>query len=416
MKLEWLIATRYLKSKRKESFVAFISWFSLIGIMLGVAVLIIVMSVMNGFRKEMVRNIIGAEGHVFVYANTQQFPEYNKTIAEIKKNPNVIMVAPVIKAQVLVTNGNYSSGTEIYGLTLNDLKTRHIFYDNLQSNIEKDALESFTNNEKIIFLGRAMARNLQVKVGNTLTIISPTGYVTALGSMPSLITVKVGGIIDTGMYQYDVSTLIMPFGLAQSFFHYENTAQRLDVFLKDPYNLKSIKQELYLAVKNGYLETWEDNNKYLINALEVERNVMFLILSLVILIAAFNIVSALTMLVRSKTKEIAILRTLGLSKKAVLTIFLLIGLRIGFVGTVLGSIIGVVFSLNIETIRQGLEYLLGINLFSEEIYFLSKLPADVHSVQIVLIIGLTLFFALSSAIYPAWKAYKIKPAEGIKYE
>lgn len=416
MKLEWLIATRYLKSKRKESFVAFISWFSLIGIMLGVAVLIIVMSVMNGFRKEMVKNIIGADGHVFIYSNTEQLPEYNKVIAKIKENPNVLMAAPVIKAQVLVTNGNYSAGTEIYGLTLDDLKIRHVFYDNLKNNMETGALTSFANNEKIAFLGRAMARNLQVKVGGTLTLISPTGYVTALGSMPSLITLKVGGIIDTGMYQYDVSTLVMPFGLAQTFFHYDNTAQRIDVFLKDPYNLKNITQELSPAMQNGYLETWEGNNKYLINALEVERNVMFLILSLVILIAVFNIVSALTMLVRSKTKEIAILRTLGLTKKAILTIFLLIGLRIGLVGTILGTILGVVFSLNIETIRRGLEYLLGINLFSEEIYFLSKLPADVHSLQIVLIIGLTLFFALISAIYPAWRAYKVKPAEGIKYE
>jgi lipoprotein-releasing system permease protein len=238
-----------------------------------------------------------------------------------------------------------------------------------------------------------------------------------MGSIPKISTFTIIGIIDTGLYQYDSSLVILPFAIAQSFFNYNNNAQKIDIFTKNPQEASNIKYQISNMIsKNLYIETWEDSNGYLINALKVEENVMFLILSLVILIATFNIVSGLIMLVRSKTKEIAILKTMGLSSSSIIKIFLLIGMRIGFLGTFFGFIIGVVFSYNIERIRKVLEYFLKTNLFSEEVYFLSKLPSKVDMYQVAIIVLIALFFVIISSVYPALRASRIVPTEGLKYD
>ncbi|MCL2567250.1 MAG: lipoprotein-releasing ABC transporter permease subunit [Alphaproteobacteria bacterium] len=414
MRLEWDIAKKYLKSKRKESFIAFISWFSLIGITMGVAVLIIVMSVMNGFRKEIISNLIGAGGHLFIVEQGNRINNYQEIIDSLQKIEEITNIAPSISSQAMISAQNESSGVSVEGLTFNDLTKRDILYNSLKN----QNLQAFKQGEQVAIVGRVIARNLGINVGDNITLISANGYTTILGSMPKFAGFKVVGILDTSMYQYDSTMTIIPFNVAQDFFNFApHTAQKIDIFIANPQNVDDVAREIYAANSNiNYIQDWQSTNRYLMNALDVERNVMFLILSLVILIAAFNIVSGLIMLVRSKTKEIAILRTLGLSKKSIAWVFLFIGVRIGVLGTFWGMVIGVLFSLNIERIRHGIETLVGVNLFAEEIYFLSRLPADVQSFQVVLVIVISMVFAVVSSIYPALRASKIQPIEGLRYE
>lgn len=413
MKLEWDISKKYLKSKRKESFISFISWFALIGIALGVAVLIIVMSVMNGFRKEIVSNLIGANGHLFVVERGGTVPNYQNIIDSIGHIKEITNIAPAIQGQAMISNQYSSTGISVEGLTFNDLSKREILYKNL----EKENLSEFKAGEQVAIVGRVVARNLNIKVGDSITLITANGYTTILGSMPKFAGFKVVEILDTGMYQYDSSMVIIPFNVAQDFFNFKSTdTEKIDIFIKDPQNTEEVAEEIYRISDVNYIQGWKESNRYLINALEVERNVMFLILSLVILIASFNIVSGLIMLVRSKTREVAILRTIGMSKKSISMVFLFIGIRIGVMGTIWGAIIGVLFSLNIERIRAGLEALMGVNLFAEEIYFLSQLPSDVQSFQVILVVSIALLFSVLSAVYPAIRASRIKPVEGLKYD
>ncbi len=418
-KIEFFIANRYVSSKRKESFVSFISWFSLIGIALGVAVLIIVMSVMNGFRKEIIQNLIGTSAHITISSYNNQLSNYNNIINKLKSNPNISFVSSSINKQVLLSANNATLGSIVSGLTLDDVKQREIIYKSLA----KYNLKEFEQGSPVVLIGRVLANNLRLKVGDNLTVIFPNGYSSIVGSLPKFGSFKVVGIINSQMYQYDSSIAIVPFGMAQNFFNLPNLTQNIEIFVNDKNIVEATKQEIITALQNANINTddltittWQDTNRYFINSLEVERNVMFLILTLVILIAAFNIVSSLTILVKNKTKEIAILQTMGLSQKSVVKIFLFIGLRIGVSGTFIGSILGVLFATNIQSIRQLLEKLLNTNLFVEEVYFLSKLPSDLQSFQVILIVVIALSFSLISAIYPALKASKIKPAEGLKYD
>ncbi len=414
MKLEWEIAGRYLKSKRKESFIAFISWFSLIGIALGVATLIIVMSVMNGFRKEIINNLIGTNGHLYISGAKNQVMDFKAKIADLEKIDDIIYLAPSIVMQSLLSHRGGTAGVVVSGITFYDLTKRDILYKSLGGY----NLSSFQKGQDVVIIGRVLARDLNIKIGDNITLATSEGYTTIFGTLPKFSGFKVIGILNTGMYQYDSSSVIVPFEAAQKFFGYSvDTTQKIEIFISDPNNSYDIAKKIYLlnpALQQ--VQTWQNENKYLINAIDVEKNVMFLILSLIILIATFNIVSGLIMLVRSKTKEIAIFRTIGLSKKSIITIFMMIGIRIGIMGTFSGALIGVLFSANIEKIRALIEAFSGVNLFAEEVYFLSKLPADVQSFQVVLVILVALSFSILSSIYPAIRSAKIKPIEGLKYD
>lgn len=414
MQLEWYLARKYFKSKRKESFIAFMSWLSLIGIALGVAVLIIVMSVMNGFRKEIITNILGADGHIMINNYQHKITNYTALINKINHNPQILYVAPTITEQVMLMSNERAQGAILKGITLNDLKKREVFWQNLQ----QYNFENFDTEVNQLIIGRVLARKLAVQVGDSISVLSSNGLSTAFGSMPRIGYFKIFAILNTGMYQYDSSLVILPFHAASYFLDFTSGAsQNIEVFVKQPNNVATTKQAIQNIVGNRYyVSSWQDNNHFLIDALIVERNVMFLILSLIVVIAAFNILSGLMMLVKSKTKEIAILQTLGLSTKSIILIFFLIGLRIGIIGIVSGSIIGILFSYNIEHIRRFLEYLIGYNLFSEEIYFLTKLPVDIHPLQITGIIILALLFVILSSIYPAIISSKIKPINALKYE
>ncbi len=418
MKLHWYIANRYLKSKRKESFISFISGFSTVGICLGVAVLIIVMSVMNGFKSDIIKSIIGTNSHIYITSYSKNISDYKDIINYVKdiqsKNNNkIIEISPTISEQVLISHYKNSSGIIVTGITFEDISARKLLYDAAK----KYNLSKFKNNQNVILLGTPVARYLGVKLGDKITMVSPNGYVTVLGSLPSTAAFEVIGLISTGMYQYDSSLAIIPFKKAQSFFMYEdNEAQNIEIQLENPFDADKIALNLYKRLKNVEINTWATNNKYLMNALSVEKNVMFLILFLVIIIAAFNIVSSLVMLVRSKTKEIAVLKTMGMLNKDIILIFMLIGMRIGLKGTIIGGILGSVISLNLDSIKKGLEKLVGINLFPEEVYFLSQLPSEIQISQVCTILMLSFLVALLSTIYPSIQASKVNPSKGIKYE
>lgn len=412
--IEFTIANKYLKSKRKESFITFISWFSLIGIALGVAVLIIVMSVMNGFRKQIISNLIGLSGHVYVSSayNNNSINNYNNVITTIKQNNLVTNAFAVINQQVLFSSNGNSFGGMVSGLSVNNILSKPL----LASSLTTQNIQTFKENKNSIILGYALANSLGVKINDNVTLISPNGYSSVFGSVPKFGSYKVVALVNTGLYQYDSSLAILRLDVAQQFFNYNNSAQQIEIFLTD-YNLANqAKAQLQQSLSNFYITNWQDTNKYLIDALLVERNVMFLILSLVILIASFNIVSGLTMLVKNKTKEIAILRTMGLSENSVIKIFLLVGLRIGVVGTTFGSILGCIIALNLESIKLFLESTFGVSLFPQQVYFLSQLPSDLQSFQVVFIVLLAISFSLLSAIYPAIKASKVSPAEGLKHD
>ncbi|MGV3278190.1 lipoprotein-releasing ABC transporter permease subunit [Rickettsiales bacterium LUAb2] len=412
-KLEWFIAVRYLKTKRKESFIKIISWFSLIGITLGVAVLIIVMSVMNGFRKDLVASIVGIEGHLSVQnVNGSFLNGYPYLIKEIKDVKEVTNVAPSITTQALLSSKDYSTGVMVKGITLADILARKV---KLEQEIP-NANNRFSNGEKVIFVGKLLAQSLGLNVGDEVRAVFPQMTSTITGFIPKYVTFKVAGLFNTGMYQYDSNMIFIPLPIAQILYSTKGT-QYIEVFTKNPENVDSIRDDIHQKIGDDlYITTWKENNFSLINALNTERNVMFIILVLIIMIAAFNIMSSLIMLVRSKTKEIAILKTVGFSAGSIQKIFLIIGLRTGIMGTFMGVILGVTFSLNIERIRTMLQDILHVNLFNENVYFLSHIPAEVSFVQIFTITLISILLSIVASIYPSKKAAKIITAEALRYE
>ncbi len=411
--LERLLAFRYLRSRRAEGFISVIAWFSFAGITLGVATLIIVMSVMNGFRAELVNRILGLNGHLGI-TSTQgsDVSNYESLTVAIAEHPNILAATPQIESQVLVSSNKVTFGGIVRGVIWSDLAVRAPLWESLTD----DAITRFRESE-VILIGKTMARNLNLTEGDRLTLLAPRGKITAFGTLPSRHSFKIGGIFDVGMHEYDSSFVFMPLSSAQSFFSMDNKVSGIELYIKSPTNAPTIKQEIgkNLPEKLAIFD-WMDRNKNFLNALQVERNVMFLILTLIILVAAFNIISSMIMLVRSKNADIAVLRTMGLGRASLLKIFLLTGTSIGIVGTFFGSFLGLLFCLNIDTIKTVIENFTGTELFSAEIYFLSKLPAVVDPKEVGIVMLMALFLSLLASVYPAWKASSIAPAEALRYE
>ncbi len=412
--IHFFLAKRYIFTKKKEeSFVSITAWFSFIGIMLGVAVLIVVMSVMNGFRKEIVGRLIGVNGHIMVQDNSNNI-EYKQNILKINNLEDVDFALPLIQKQVLASSNTSSNGALVKGLKVEDL----IKIKTLSASLLKPTLASFNNNEGII-IGRVMARNLNLTKGSTLTLINPKGYSTIAGFAPKISSFKVVGVFNTKMFEYDNSLILMPFNQAIEFFNLPNNGKvgNIEIFLHNADNSFKNAPEISKILNNKpSVYTWQEANGAFINALDVERNVMFMILSLLIIIAAFNIISGMVMLVNTKKKDIAILRAYGLYKKDIAKIFLIVSSFIGFIGTFLGALLGTLFAVNIQQIRSFLEGLFGGNLFPEEIYFLSQLPVSINNTQIVFIILFSLVLTVLASLYPCYKASKIEPAEALKQE
>ena len=411
--LERLLAFRYLRSRRSEGFISVIAWFSFAGITLGVATLIIVMSVMNGFRAELVNRILGLNGHLGISSTLANgIDDYETLTSYIAQNPNIMAATPQIESQVLVSANNVTIGAVVRGVNWSDLAIRAPLWDSITDEI----ITRFRDN-KAILIGKTMARNLNLAQGDSITLLAPKGRTTAFGSIPTRQSFIIGGIFDVGMHEYDSSFVFMPLPAAQKFFSMPDRVSGIELYINDPDDAPIVKAEMtrILPEKTAVFD-WMDRNRNFLNALQVERNVMFLILTLIILVAAFNIISSMIMLVRSKNADIAVLRTMGLGRTSLLKIFLLTGTSIGIIGTIVGSLLGLLFCWNIEGIKSFIENLTGSELFSAEIYFLSKLPAVVEPTEVGVVIVMTLTLSLLASLYPAWRACAIAPAEVLRYE
>jgi lipoprotein-releasing system permease protein len=408
-----MIAFRYIKSRRVEGFISISAWFSLLGIMLGVATLIVVMSVMNGFRTELVDRILGINGHLIIYSkNERNIPNYTKIINKILDTPNVVAVTAHLEGQALAKNKNSISGVIIRGSNWSDLAAKKLLWKSLN----QSTISNFKNKQNII-MGYRLGQKLNLKVGDFVSLISPNGMETALGVLPVNQNFKIGGFFDMGMYEYDNNFIFIPWKKAELFLSTNNVAHGIEVFLKDQKLTSSVNLQLQSKLnKNLIVIDWKKRNSSFMNALAVEKNVMFVILTLIILVAAFNIISSMIMLVQTKKADIALMRTMGASQYLIIKVFMLTGSIIGFLGTFVGVLLGVFVSMNIEKIRQLITSMFGQELFSAEIYFLSKLPSNININEVLIVICISIFLTLLASIFPAWKASKISPAEALRYE
>lgn len=410
---ERLIAWRYLRARRQEGFISIITWFSLIGIALGVATLIVVMAVMNGFRSELIGRILGLNGHVNVYAVGRPFDDYADAAGKLRALTIVKSVTPTVEGQALLTRGDSATGVVLRGMGNADLQKNDIFVKP-ESIVEGNLADVQGSG---VLIGKRMADRFNLHVGDPLTLISPEGASGPLGPRIRKKTFTVAAVFDVGMYEYDSSFVFCALDQAQIFFQLGSAVSALEVRLFNPREPGPAVAAISTTLGFDFrATTWESMNASFVNALGVERNVMFLILTLIILVAAFNIISSLIMLVKDKTRGIAILRTMGATRGAILRIFFLCGASIGVVGTLAGLALGVSFALNIARIQHVLESILHTQLFNAEIYFLAHLPAEIEWHEVAQVAGLALFLSFAATVYPAWRAARLDPVEALRGE
>ena len=409
---ERMMAFRYLRARRQEGFISVIAWFSLLGIALGVATLIIVMAVMNGFRAELLGRIVGLNGHLTIYAQQGAFTEFDAVAGRVRRVADVLSAAPLVEGQVLATANGVSSGAMVRGMRPADLRARRLIADNLRAGTWEDF-----DGDEVVAIGSRMAQRFRLAIGDQITLISPQGNVTAFGTTPRMRAYRVAAVFEVGMFEYDSSFVYMPMQAAQIFFRLGAGVTGVEVMVRDPDRLAPMRRAIGEAAgPDVRLFDWQQANASFFGALQVERNVMFLILTLIILVAAFNIVSSLIMLVKDKTRDIAILRTMGASRGSVLRIFLMAGAAVGVLGTLGGLALGLLFNANIESIRQLLQAMTGTQLFSPEVYFLAQLPSKSDPREVVEVVAMALGLSFLATVYPAWRAARLDPVEALRYE
>ena len=410
---ERLVAWRYLRSRRKETVISVIASISFLGIMLGVATLIVVMAVMNGFRSELLTRILGINGHLIVQPIDTPLEDYAEVAARINGVAGVKYAIPLVDGQVLA-QGNVGAGTGalVRGIRGDDLAKLSV----VAGNIKQGSIVGFNGSEGVA-IGQRMADSLGLLLGDVITLMSPDGDVTPLGTTPRVKGYPIVAVFEVGMSEFDFSIIFMPFGEAQLYFNLEGRAQTIEVFVDDPDAVEQLKEPVETAAKRQiFLSDWRQRNQTFFSALQVERNVMFMILTLIVLVAALNIISGLIMLVKDKGHDIAILRTMGASRGAILRIFLMTGAAIGVTGTVAGVLLGIFICLNVELIRQFFSWISGVVLFNPELYFLSQLPAKMDLGETVSVVLMALVLSFIATIFPAWRAARLDPVEALRYE
>ena len=409
--LEWSIAARYLRSRRRDGFISIIAWFSLIGIALGVATLIIVMSVMNGFRIELLDRVLGLNGHLVAQSRTGNLSDYGRITERIRAIPGVTYAAPLIEGQVMATSAGQARGAMVRGILEEDLRNRDI----VAANIQSGSLDGFKGNNAVI-VGKRLADRFGLRPGDNITLVTPQTRVTAFGSVPRMKTYRIAATFLAGMYEYDSSFIYMPLKAAQVFFRLGETVNGIETFIENPDEIRAFRIPVHRVAGIDRVTDWQQLNSHFFLALQTERNVMFIILTLIILVAAFNIISSLIMLVNDKAKAIAILRTMGATRGMILRVFIIAGSAIGLIGTAAGFALGLAFCLNIDTIRKWLESLTGTELWSPEIRFLSRIPAEINNGEVIMVVVMALSLSFLATLYPAWRAARLDPVEALRYE
>jgi lipoprotein-releasing system permease protein len=410
---EWMLSLRYLRARRKEGFISVIAGFSFLGIMLGVATLIIVMAVMNGFRQELLTKILGLNGHLLIQPLESPLTDWEAVSDRVSKIPGIRLAAPIVEGQALASSPFNASGVLVRGIRAADLSK----LTSVAKNIKQGTLDGFDQGQGLA-IGSRLAEQLSVRAGDNLTLVAPRGAVTPMGTTPRIKSYKIAAVFEIGMSEYDAAFVFMPLPEAQAYFNRAGDVTAIEIYTDNADRVdESFRKLIHEAAGRPiYMIDWRHRNATFFNALQVERNVMFLILTLIVLVAALNIVSGLIMLVKDKGSDIAILRTMGATQGAIMRIFLITGASIGVVGTLVGFLLGTVVCLNADAIRRFFSWLTNTDIFSPELYFLSRLPAEMNVGETTAVLVMALGLSFLATLYPSWRAARLDPVEALRYE
>ena len=409
---EWMLSLRYLRARRREGFISVIAGFSFLGILLGVATLIIVMAVMNGFRKELLDKILGLNGYLLIQPLDSPLTDYAAVAERISKVGGIKLAMPIVEGQALASSPFNASGVLVRGIRGEDIKK----LGSIANNIKQGTLDGFDDGQGVL-IGKRLADQLTLRAGDNVTLVAPRGAVTPMGTTPRIKAYKIAGVFEIGMSEYDSAFVFMPLTEAQAYFNRAGDVTAIEVYTDAPDKIDTYRKLVSDAAQRSvFMIDWRQRNATFFNALQVERNVMFLILTLIVLVAALNIVSGLIMLVKDKSSDIAIMRTMGATQGAIMRIFLITGAAIGVVGTLTGFAAGLLVCANIESIRQFVSWMTSTELFSPELYFLSRLPADIDTGETTAVVVMALTLSLLATLYPSWRAARLDPVDALRYE